>query len=64
VRVEAVDSLGRRVEAEGTYLNRFAFQSSPNLFAWMCLTRWDFDGGLVFGADQDIWSPDQLRAAR
>jgi len=61
VRVEATDALGRTLEACGECVNRLAFQSSPNLFAWMSLTRWDFDGHEAWGEDQDIWSPSMMR---
>ena len=63
VLIEAEDALGRRVEAEGRCVNRFAFQASPNLHAWMSLTAWTFDGVEAWGEDQDIWSPSMLRAA-
>ena len=62
VVVEAEDSLGRRIEAEGRCMNRFAFQASPNLCAWMSLTSWSFDGVEAWGEDQDIWAPGDLRA--
>ena len=61
VRVEATDALGRTLDARGECVNRLAFQSSPNLFAWMSLTRWDLDGQETWGEDQDIWSPSMLR---
>lgn len=64
IRLEVVDATGRAVEAIGTVVNRFAFQSSPNYFAWMCLTRWTLDGVDAWGEDQDVWSPDRLRALR
>jgi hypothetical protein len=60
VRVEAMDALGRTLETTGACANRLAFQSSPNLFAWMSLTRWDLDGHEAWGEDQDIWSPSML----
>jgi hypothetical protein len=63
VRVEASDEAGCQIEAVGTCVNRFAFQSSPNYFAWMSLTRWVLDGVPAWGEDQDVWSPDLLRRA-
>lgn len=63
VIIEAEDRLGRTLVAEGECINRFAFQASPNLHAWMSLTRWSFDGVEATGEDQDIWSPDLLRGS-
>lgn len=64
VMIEAEDRLGRTLVAEGECVNRFAFQASPNLHAWMSLTRWAFDGVVATGEDQDIWSPDLVRLSR
>jgi hypothetical protein len=61
-RIEADDEEGRTLVAEGSCVNRFAFQSSPNYFAWMSLTDWSFDGVHGWGEDQDVWSPDRWRA--
>ena len=63
VRIEAIDDDGRPVEAVGRCVNRFAFQSSPNYFAWMSLTAWRLGGRDGWGQDQDVWSPDLLRSA-
>lgn len=64
-RVEARTQQGDQLLALGTCTNRFAMQSSPNYFAWMSGTSWELDGvGSGHGQDQDVWSPDQLRAAR
>ena len=62
VRIEASDERGNELHAEGRCVNRYAFQSSPNYFAWMCLTDWSFEGTRAWGEDQDVWSPDLLRA--
>ncbi len=64
VMIEAEDRLGRTLVAEGECVNRFAFQASSNLHAWMSLTRWSFDGVEATGEDQDIWSPDLVRLSR
>lgn len=64
VRVEATDEVGCEIEAVGTCVNRLAFQSSPNYFAWMSLTHWVLNGEPAWGEDQDVWSPDLLRRAR
>lgn len=64
LRIAAEDADGNHLEATGECMNRFAFQSSPNYFAWMSLTRWNMGGRDGWGQDQDVWSPDLLRAAR
>lgn len=62
VRIEATDETGYVLVAEGRLVNRFAFQSSPNYFAWMGLTEWSVGSDHWWGQDQDVWSPDLLRA--
>lgn len=64
VRIAVDDADGGRLEAMGRCVNRFAFQSSPNYFAWMSLMEWDLGGRTGWGQDQDVWSPDLLRVAR
>jgi len=65
IRLEAVDELDRRLEAEGRTLNRLGFPINPNLWTWNCLTRWEFDGRTAHGEDHDNWSmPAQRRFAR
>jgi hypothetical protein len=60
VAIEARDGDGRDLRAQGTCLSRLAFQATPGMFAWMSLVEWDVNGVRVFGADQDIWSPDRF----
>lgn len=61
VEVEAVDSLGRRLEATGRTLNRLANQANTSQFAWMSMTEWSGPGcDGMFGEDQEVWSPDRL----
>lgn len=62
IRIEATDESGHELVAEGRPVNRFAFQSSPNYFAWMALTSWTVGTETWWGQDQDVWSPDLLRA--
>lgn len=63
VRLHLTDEAGAELEASGEPRNRFAFQSSPNYFAWMSLTEWTVGGASAWGQSQDVWSPDLLRAA-
>ncbi len=64
VQLSVTDAAGRRLEVTGTCVNRFAFQSSPNYFAWMSMADWELEGEHLFGEDQDVWSPDLLRQAQ
>lgn len=63
IRLVLTDETGEQVEVQGVPQNRFAFQSSPNYFAWMSLTEWTTPDGTSWGQSQDVWSPDLLRAA-
>jgi hypothetical protein len=61
IELQAVDALGRRLEAVGTTRNRLANQATPAQFAWMSMTSWDTTGGpVMIGEDQEVWSPDML----
>ncbi|TML12282.1 MAG: hypothetical protein E6G39_12065 [Actinobacteria bacterium] len=62
IRVEAVDERGRALEAIGTTVSRQVFTAYPDMFCWNSLARWDFDSGLAWGEDQDIWHPRKWRA--
>ena len=63
LELEAVDALGRRLEVTGMTRNRLANQASPAQFAWMSMTEWSAgDGTVLYGEDQEIWSPDRLGA--
>ena len=62
VRVEVTDDAGVNVTATSDLRNQFAFQSSPNYFAWMSLTDWTVGDAVFRGQSQDVWSPDLLRA--
>jgi hypothetical protein len=65
--VEAVDLKGRTLEAEGFAVSYM----SESGYGTNALMRWEFDGRLGWGEDQDVWQPphflrmfDALRAAR
>ncbi|MBO0730172.1 MAG: hypothetical protein J2P57_13005 [Acidimicrobiaceae bacterium] len=65
VAVDLQDELGRTLHAEGEALNRIGVHLNPNLFTWMCLHRWSFDGVEAFGEDHDNWSaPEATRHFR
>lgn len=63
VALDLTDKLGRVLHAEGETLNRIGVHLNPNLFTWMSLTRWTFDGGTAFGEDHDNWSAPGARRA-
>lgn len=54
VLVEAADEIGRSFRAEGTCVNRWAFQATPGVLAWMSGTTWTVDGADVWGQDQEM----------
>jgi hypothetical protein len=58
------DARGRRLEAEGRLHNAFAWQFTPNMFSWICLAHWTWDGAEAWGEDHDNWSNAAYRTAR
>jgi hypothetical protein len=64
VTVELTDRLGRTLQAEGRCHNAFAWQFTPNMFSWICLTEWTWDAGAAWGEDHDNWSSAGWRAFR
>ena len=60
VEVTAVDDLGRELRAHGRVTASLASQSTPGMFAWMSIARWDIDGRAGLGEDHDVFSPDLL----
>jgi hypothetical protein len=62
VEIVATDALGRELHARGTVTSSLASQSTPGMFAWMSIARWDVDGRTGWGEDHDVFSPDLLAA--
>jgi hypothetical protein len=67
MRVELTDDTGRTLEAEGFAVSRM----SESGYGTNSLMRWEFDGQIGWGEDQDVWQPshfvrmlDALRATR
>lgn len=54
-RVEATDSLGRRLEATGRVRNMLNWQGYSWLITFWSLVEWEFDGQKVMGEGQDYW---------
>jgi hypothetical protein len=58
------DAKGRTLEAEGVGHNAFAWQFTPGMFSWNCLTEWSWQAGSGWGEDHDNWSSAAWRAFR
>jgi hypothetical protein len=58
------DARGRTLEAEGACHNAFAWQFTPGMFSWNCLTEWTWQAGTGWGEDHDNWSAAGWRAFR
>jgi hypothetical protein len=66
VTIEAVDDLGRVLEARGEAVNHQVFKTYPSMLCWNALMDWTFDGTQGWGEDQDCWLPrrwNDFRAA-
>jgi hypothetical protein len=61
IHVEARDALGRQLSATGEARSRQVFTTYPSMFCWNSLVRWDFEGAVSWGEDQDIWHPRRWR---
>jgi hypothetical protein len=67
MQLELADETGRTMEAEGFAVNRM----SEAGYGVNTLLRWEMDGEIGWGEDQDVWQPghfermvDALRATR
>lgn len=56
MEVELVDRDGRTMRVEGTAVSRIA----ESWGGGHSLMRWDFDGTIGWGEDQDVWRPDHF----
>lgn len=54
-RVEATDSLGRRLEATGRVRNMLNWQGYSWLVTFWSLISWELDGDTALGEGQDYW---------
>lgn len=60
-RVEATDSLGRRLEATGRVRNMLNWQGYSWLMTFWSLVEWSLDGETALGEGQDYWPLHQSR---
>lgn len=61
VILRCADDRGRSFEAVGTTLNRIGFLASTGIFNLISLTRWEYDGVVGYGEDQDLFHPSTSR---
>jgi hypothetical protein len=61
ITIEANDELGRSVHAVGHAVSRQVFTAYPSMFCWNSLVRWDYEGVVCWGEDQDVWGPRRWR---
>lgn len=64
VALELEDARGRTLAAEGRGRNAFAWQFTPGMFSWNCLTEWTWDEGSGWGEDHDNWSSSAWQSFR
>ena len=55
IEAEVYDREGRHMRAEGTAVSRIAENHGAH-----SLIKWEFDGRIGWGEDQDVWRPDHL----
>ena len=56
MQVELVDELGREMVSEGFVVSTM----SEAGYGVNQLMRWDIDGGIGWGEDQDVWNPQHF----
>jgi hypothetical protein len=64
ITLTATDTEGRGFTAEGSCESRMLLTVNGGMLAWDSLVRWDFDGNVCWGEDQDIWTPRLWRALK
>lgn len=64
IAIEGEDAAGRAVSITGVCRNRVAFAPYPGMFCWLSLVRWEMDGEVAWGENQDVWPPGAWRAQR
>ncbi len=52
--IDCVDELGRELHAVGKSLNWLKWLVHSDILVWWSLVRWEYDGQVVYGEDQDF----------
>ena len=52
--IHAVDELGRELHAVGKGINWLKWPINSDILNWWSLVRWEYDGQVVYGEDQDF----------
>jgi hypothetical protein len=52
--IDCVDELGRELHAEGETLNWLKWPINSDILNWWSLVKWEFDGQVAYGEDQDF----------
>ena len=56
VRIQATDAAGRELHAMGECVNVMASNAGNGVYAVLNLVRWEYDGGVCWGENHDVWS--------
>jgi hypothetical protein len=56
VRLQATDAAGRLLKAQGECVNVMASNAGQGVYAVLNLIRWEYDGGVCWGENHDVWS--------
>ena len=52
--IHAVDELGRELHAKGQTMNWLKWPINSDIINWWSMVRWEYDGQVVYGEDQDF----------
>jgi hypothetical protein len=52
--IDCIDDLGRELHAVGKSLNWLKWPVNSDILVWWSLVRWEYDGQVVYGEDQDF----------
>lgn len=52
--IDCVDELGRELHAEGQVMNWLKWPINSDIINWWSLVKWEYDGQVVYGEDQDF----------
>lgn len=52
--IDCVDELGRELHAEGQSMNWLKWPHYGDILNWWSLVKWEYDGRVAYGEDQDV----------